>query len=229
MMKPEMYSFHMVNKILLNWIMVNGLYEDMKMKAEKRVEWKKLSLQWKTCPWAEHYDWLTLHRVLPHATAIYSTGGWCAFEQDNARPHAAAVRQRAFRGLHQLPWPARFSYLSPYEHVWDMKRELTLSREPATTIAELRQQVQDACNHLSQDDFRHLYDGLYARLHVCAAARSTYTVYWSDFWAPLTVPHGRLARWRKWKSCDVGEAKEGLENELWRRWSNGRVGEWVLT
>ena len=25
--------------------------------------------------------------------------------------------------------------------------------------------------------------------------------------------HGRLARWRKWKSCDVGEAKEGLENE----------------
>ena len=32
--------------------------------------------------------------------------------------------------------------------------------------------------------------------------------------------HGWLARWRKWKSCDVGEAK-GLENELWRRWSNG--------
>ena len=26
--------------------------------------------------------------------------------------------------------------------------------------------------------------------------------------------HGRLARWRKWKSCDVREAKEGLENEL---------------
>ena len=31
-----------------------------------------------------------------------------------------------------------------------------------------------------------------------------------------------------WKSCDVGEAKEGLENELWLRWSNGRVGEWAL-
>ena len=26
--------------------------------------------------------------------------------------------------------------------------------------------------------------------------------------------HGRLARWRKWRACDVGEAKEGLENEL---------------
>ena len=33
--------------------------------------------------------------------------------------------------------------------------------------------------------------------------------------------HGRLARWIKWKTSDVREAKEGLENELWRRWSNG--------
>ena len=41
--------------------------------------------------------------------------------------------------------------------------------------------------------------------------------------------HGRLARWIKWRACDVGEAKEGLENELWRRWSNGRVGEWAET
>ena len=29
--------------------------------------------------------------------------------------------------------------------------------------------------------------------------------------------HGRLVRWRKWRACGVGEAKEGLENELWRR------------
>ena len=41
--------------------------------------------------------------------------------------------------------------------------------------------------------------------------------------------HGWLARWIKWRDCDVGEAKEELENELWRRWSNGRVGEWAVT
>ena len=41
--------------------------------------------------------------------------------------------------------------------------------------------------------------------------------------------HGRLSRWRKWRTSDVGEAKEGLENELRRRWSNGRVGEWAVT
>ena len=34
---------------------------------------------------------------------------------------------------------------------------------------------------------------------------------------------GRLARWIKWRAFDVGEAKEGLENELWCRWSNRRA------
>ena len=29
-------------------------------------------------------------------------------------------------------------------------------------------------------------------------------------------------------SCDVGKAMEGLENELWRRWNDGKVGEWAL-
>ena len=32
--------------------------------------------------------------------------------------------------------------------------------------------------------------------------------------------------WRM--SCDVVKATEGLENELWRRWSGGKVGEWAL-
>ena len=45
----------------------------------------------------------------------------------------------------------------------------------------------------------------------------------------IRVLHGRLARWIKWRTCDVGEAKQGLENELWRRWSNRRVGEWAVT
>ena len=31
--------------------------------------------------------------------------------------------------------------------------------------------------------------------------------------------------WRM--NCDVGKATEVLENELWRRWSDGKVGEWA--
>ena len=29
-------------------------------------------------------------------------------------------------------------------------------------------------------------------------------------------------------SCDLGKATEGLVNEVWRRWSDGKVGEWAL-
>ena len=36
----------------------------------------------------------------------------------------------------------------------------------------------------------------------------------------------RKKGWRM--SCDVGEATKGLENELWRRWSDEKVGEWAL-
>ena len=28
-------------------------------------------------------------------------------------------------------------------------------------------------------------------------------------------------------SCDIGKATEGLENELWHSWSDGKVGEWA--
>ena len=87
----------------------------------------------------------------------------------------AAATQHALRGIQLLPWRVRSPDLSPIEHTWDMmKRELTLSPEPTTTIAELQQRVQDAWNSLSQDDTRHLYDCLRPRIHAYIAA--SYTV-----------------------------------------------------
>ena len=44
-------------------------------------------------------------------------------------------------------------------------REIILYPEPATTIAELRQLVQDVWDNLSQDDIRHHYARFYARIH----------------------------------------------------------------
>ena len=47
----------------------------------------------------------------------------------------AAATQRVLRGVQLLPRPSRTPELSPIEHVWDtMKRELTLSPEPATIL-----------------------------------------------------------------------------------------------
>ena len=75
------------------------------------------------------------------------------FQQVNACSHMAAVMQRAFHGVQQLPWPVRAPDLSPIKYIWDMKKqELTLSPEPATTITELQQWMQDAWDSLLQDD-----------------------------------------------------------------------------
>ena len=84
------------------------------------------------------------------------------FQQDNACLYMAAGMQGALHGVQQLPWPARSTDLSPIERTW-WRGNLTLSPEPAITIAELRQRVQDAWDNLSQDDIRHLYDSLHAR------------------------------------------------------------------
>ena len=43
---------------MIDNFMINGLYEDTKRKAGKRIKWKRFSLQWKTYPWAKHCDWL---------------------------------------------------------------------------------------------------------------------------------------------------------------------------
>ena len=57
------------------------------------------------------------------------------FQQDKARLHTAAATQRALRGVQQLHWPTTSPDLTPVEHMWDMmKRDLTLSPEPATII-----------------------------------------------------------------------------------------------
>ena len=95
--------------------------------------------------------------VIPMLLAFLRQEGDVLLQQDNACPHMVAAMQRALRGVQQLPWPARTPDLSPIEQVWGtMKRELTLSPEPATTIAKLRQWVQGAWDNLSQDDIRHL-------------------------------------------------------------------------
>ena len=57
--------------IVIDNIMINGLCEDTKSKAEKRVEWRMLSFQWKICPWVEHYDWLNINSFKIQQNFVY--------------------------------------------------------------------------------------------------------------------------------------------------------------
>ncbi|GBN73540.1 hypothetical protein AVEN_199945-1 [Araneus ventricosus] len=112
--------------------------------------------------------------VLPFMSSIQ--GG--IFQQDNARPHTAAVSQRALQGVDILPWPARSPDLSPIEHVWDIiGRQLQHHPLPAQTVPVLTAQVQQAWNSIPQSDIRHLYDTMHARLQACIQNSGGYTGY----------------------------------------------------
>ena len=58
------------------------------------------------------------------------------------------------------------------------------------------------------------------------------TIYISMDGSPGDVseePVTKEKRKKGWRmSCGVGKATEGLENEVWRRWSDGKVGEWAV-
>jgi transposase len=112
--------------------------------------------------------------VLPFMSSI--PGG--VFQQDNARPHTAAVTQRALQGVDMLPWPARSPDLSPIEHVWDIiGRQLQRHPQAALTVPVLIDQVQQAWNSIPQTDIQHLYDSIHARLHACIQNSGGYTGY----------------------------------------------------
>ena len=70
-----------------------------------------------------------------------------------------------------------------------LKKQIALSPVPATTIAELRQRVQDSWDNLSQDDIRHFNDRVNARMHVCVVAKGGTLCIDVTVWAPLTVTY----------------------------------------
>ncbi|GFV70026.1 transposable element Tcb1 transposase [Trichonephila clavipes] len=78
-----------------------------------------------------------ISKVLEPAVLPYLQGlATAIFQQDNARPHVACIVQRFFvnHQIELLPWPARFSDLSPIEHMWSMvAQRLTQITPPSAT------------------------------------------------------------------------------------------------
>lgn len=54
------------------------------------------------------------------------------FLQDNARPHTARRTISYFRegDVNIMPWPPRFPYLNPIEHLWDLMRRRLATLHP---------------------------------------------------------------------------------------------------
>ena len=98
----------------------------------------------------------------------------------------AAAMQHTLCGVQKLLWPATSPDLSPIKHVWYMmKRELTLSPEPAKTIAKLQQQVQDTGAFYCRMTF-HTFMTVYMREYTGADLEIF------DRGGPIEYPHGNI-------------------------------------
>ncbi|UYV61519.1 hypothetical protein LAZ67_1005132 [Cordylochernes scorpioides] len=99
------------------------------------------------------------------------------YQQDNARPHTARIRQQAMQDVQMLPWPPYSPELSPIEHVWDIiGRRLHALPQPRSED-ELWQMVEREWRAIPQDAIRTLIDSLPRRVAACIAVRGGPTCY----------------------------------------------------
>ncbi|GFX42079.1 transposable element Tcb2 transposase [Trichonephila clavipes] len=103
----------------------------------------------------------------PHVGPFLNGLPGAIFQQDNAHPHTARVSQDFLRHFQTLPWPARFTDLSPVEHVWG---QLKWQMSSCHSVHDLELAVQELWAHLPQDNIRCLINSMPYRVVACIAA-----------------------------------------------------------
>ena len=101
------------------------------------------------------------------------------FQQDNAHSHMTAAKQCAFRGVKQLPWPARspfFRQLNMYGT--RLSRNLLFFH----SLPQPLPNCDNGCKIIGT--IRRLYDHLHVRIHACIVTRRA-TLYWCDYLGSL--------------------------------------------
>ncbi|GFW63140.1 transposable element Tcb2 transposase [Trichonephila clavipes] len=108
-----------------------------------------------TVPWPSDPIQRYVHDILqPHVLSLMQRLSGAIFQQDNVRPHTARVPQDCLHTVTTLSWPARNSYLFPFEHIWD---PLGWRVGHPTSLNELEARLQQIWNKMSQDITQNLY------------------------------------------------------------------------
>jgi transposase len=118
--------------------------------------------------------------LTPHVLPISQQVGGFIFQQDNARPHTAAVTTNflANNNIQTLPHPACSPDLNPIEHAWDMlDRRIRARRPPPRTLQDISQAAVEEWGNIPQEALRKLVHSMPRRCAAVLAARGGNTLY----------------------------------------------------
>ena len=102
------------------------------------------------------------------------------FQQDNARPHVAAVCRDFLQteNVDVMNWPACSPDLSPIEHLWDALDRRVRQRLPApANIGELRQALTEEWQNIPQATIDRLIGSMRRRCVAVQRANGGHTRY----------------------------------------------------
>ena len=102
------------------------------------------------------------------------------FQQDNDPKHTSKKAKKCLGDLGMTPmiWPAQSPDLNPIEHLWNyLKARLAEYEEPAHSVAELWEQVQEEWDKIPVEVCQNLIESMPRRLAAVVKAKGGYTKY----------------------------------------------------
>ncbi len=124
---------------------------------------------------AARYIKVLEQHMLPSRRRLYQ-GRPCVFQQDNAKPHTAAITTARLgsRRVRVLNWPACSPYLSPIENIWCIIKWKIRQRWPQT-LQQLETYIRQEWDQIPTPKLQKLITSMSRRLQTVLKRRGDAT------------------------------------------------------